>query len=447
MFAVSVRNTHLEKLCSKACTLSAHLEKSYFSLCELPYITNILFNVEKMSSKMNGMINSSILHDKCIYANQTDNDTTLRNNYAPIHKLLQDTLGTRNKHPLARYTQKIPIYPNMHYCEQPLVQIARKQAELMHDKIHIDRVTLDKNQATGTFDDKVLTPSSMEGLTKAEQNQNYLNPQSDMLRQMQRNKRLLDNLVFVRNPDLLDERRYKLLTTAELENTYPLSTSRLTLQTPTNQVSSDKVKFIHSKPSETFKMKEAYSRENRDDTYLDQVYIQALEARLNGVIYYVLTNKVYSPWTKNWKSLEKAVKNNQLSFSRLDVNEKEIAYTVNKGEQTRFRIRGKNTKYVPLNIYQYVMLHEAAHCANFGSWGHGADFKELLSLLTLAAYEIGMINLEKIPSDLYMTDGQPILSKGDIKAEISSGIDSIESKNPHEREHYEHLREHVLKHY
>ena len=133
------------------------------------------------------------------------------------------------------------------------------------------------------------------------------------------------------------------------------------------------------------------------------------------------------------------------SFSRLPENDQDIAYTIDKGKETKFRIRGNNNRYVPLNIYQYVLLHEAAHCANFNNWGHGPEFQDLLSILSLAAFELGFIRIRSIDTSLYKKNGQPILCRGDIKNEILHGIDLVKKNNPEMAEHYDKLADFVMR--
>ena len=189
--------------------------------------------------------------------------------------------------------------------------------------------------------------------------------------------------------------------------------------------------------------KESFTRENEDDTYLDQVYIQSLETRLISVLHYLRTNKTYKHWEKNWRALDNSMKSKNFSFSRLDSSDGDIAYTINKGEKTKFRIRGNDKKYVPLNIYQYVMLHEAAHCANYDKWGHGKEFCDLLSILCLASYELGFIDLRHMQKAIYLTNGQPIICQSDMKSEIIAGINLIISQNPSLRTHYQEMIEHI----
>ena len=404
------------------------------------------------------IINYHADYDPQLYTTVASNNTNLKTNYAPMRTMLSDTMRTRNKHPLARYTQPIPIYPNMLSNEEPIISVAQKQSELNRDRIlkSLDIVGMSSANKAPKYDNSIVAPDKLPThLTKEEQAMNYLNPQQDFLFQTQRNKTFLNNLVYNRTgKKLLADRHDRMLSNAELQNSYPYTVtgvskvpSSIEAYKPTSTSHCVKFTGVPDLPERFLRHNsshvEPFTRDNADDTYLDQVYIQSLEARLAAVINYIRNNNTYDPWKKNWDVLAKAVQNRSFSFSRLEESDSDIAYTVNKGEKTKFRIRGENKRYVPLNIYQYVMLHEAAHCANYGSWGHGEDFKELLALLCLAAYEIGLINLRNISKEIYLTNGQPILCQADIKEEIYSGIKHMQKAHPNMYDHYSMLEDHI----
>ena len=170
-------------------------------------------------------------------------------------------------------------------------------------------------------------------------------------------------------------------------------------------------------------------------TYMDEVYLRALEAKIVGIVHYLKTNPTYSPWKDCWDRMEKNIRKNGFNFQRLDESDQDIAFVIDKGVKKSFRIRGEDRRYIPLNIEQYVLYHEMAHLAN-DEFGHGAKFCMLLSIICLAGYECGYIDLKRISKTVYMTNSQPILCQADMKREISDGIGHIIKKNPNKEEHY-----------
>lgn len=189
--------------------------------------------------------------------------------------------------------------------------------------------------------------------------------------------------------------------------------------------------------------RESYSRID-GDTYMDQVYIQSLESRMKAVCHYINNNRLYDYWNDGWKHMTKVLEDSNFSFSRLETSDADIAFTINKGELTKFRIRGNDMHYIPLNICQYVLYHEMAHIANYKEWGHGTSFCMYLSLLCLAAFEIGLIDIRRISEKVFTTDKKPILCQADMKSEISRGIDYMIKAHPDMKKHYEELRDYIM---
>lgn len=352
------------------------------------------------------LINSSAIHDRNRYVPALSNSTSLTNNYAPLRQQLTDSLLKRNTHPLARYVEEIPIYDGL-FSALPMSDLAMKQSEqykLKGQEIVNSHVLLQK--PTNAKPIEVITPIDASG-DGVPQLQRWLN-----------NKSTLEKAVW--GSSKLNERYGKPETNA------PVSIRR--------------IRFRHRE-------QEAFERKS-GDTYLDQVYIQSLESRLIAVVHYVNDNPIYEPWKQNWEALRKSMERVNYSFSRLPESDADVAYTMNKGEATRFRIRDKDMKYVPLNIYQYVLYHEAAHCANEGNWGHGKEFCRLLSILCLAAYELGFVDARHMQKSIYTTNGQPVLCKSDMKKEILNGIaEMVETYSKKGRtdivDHYRRLAMHI----
>ena len=142
--------------------------------------------------------------------------------------------------------------------------------------------------------------------------------------------------------------------TKELEKViYPNQTNRF--RTKTNKVHVDIKKH---NMSNVMRSKEGF--ENPIEKEADYMYLQALKIRASAVCKFLNDHASYKKWSSNWKLLEKNLKRNGLLFERLDDTDADIAYVINKGDKVKFRIRDEK-RYVPLNIYQYVLYHEMAH--------------------------------------------------------------------------------------
>lgn len=170
----------------------------------------------------------------------------------------------------------------------------------------------------------------------------------------------------------------------------------------------------------------------------DYMYLQALKIRASAVCKFLNDHKSYKNWHKNWKLLEKNLKRNGLLFQRLDDTDSDIAYVINKGDKVGFRIRDEK-RYVPLNIYQYVLYHEMAHMST-EELQHTDKFHELLNIITLAGFELGFIDLSRMTKEFYLTNGQPIICSASMKDEIMDGCDWLISANPHSKLYYESIK-------
>ena len=414
------------------------------------------------TQQLQSVMNTSVTHDPEINSILLSNSTNLTNNYAPLEKVIIDTNFKRNTHPLASYLNDIPFYNDSFYNTTHISALARAQGQAIinskfkNNEIKLDMPRLDAKNSK--YDDNILTQTDF-----TDKKPRDANGFATSLRTQQANEAAIKNVMYTKSGVVDDNKRY-LVRTQELQHRYPISNDALVekVEAPASQVkegfptaarsegfdnnenkNTENKKSIKPLRIKATSKRESFTRENDDDSYLDQVYIQSLESRIIAVIHYVLNNEVYASWKANWEALDKTLKKRDFNFSRLTCSDADIAYTVNKGEMTKFRIRDNDRKYVPLNIYQYVLLHECAHIANFNNWGHGADFQRLLSLLCLAAYELGLIRLKTMTKTVYLSNGQPIVCQRDMKNEILHGINEVVIVNPELKPHYNALIKHI----
>ena len=191
--------------------------------------------------------------------------------------------------------------------------------------------------------------------------------------------------------------------------------------------------FVYKEPKlqkETF--------DNPIEKEADYVYLEALKTRAIAVCRFLNNHESYKPWANNWKLLERNLRRNKLLFERLDDTDADIAYVINKGDEVKFRIRDER-RYIPLNIYQYVLYHEMAHMSTT-ELQHTPKFHELLNLISLAGFELGFIDLSRTTKDFYMTNNQPILCRASLKEEITSGCELMKEIHPESKLYYDSVK-------
>lgn len=172
--------------------------------------------------------------------------------------------------------------------------------------------------------------------------------------------------------------------------------------------------------------KEGFKGDNPAIEIADETYIRTLEARARCMCHYLLHDRKYAPWTENWNFLRENLCRGK-DFSQLRVDDGDIAFVIDKGNQKNFRIRGTDG-YVPLNVYQYVLYHEMSHMSTH-ELQHTPGFYKLLNILCAAAFEQGFIDLRRYTEDYYKTNNQPIASKDTMIDEIIMGFKYIKEAN------------------
>lgn len=98
--------------------------------------------------------------------------------------------------------------------------------------------------------------------------------------------------------------------------------------------------------------------------------------------------KISRRLAERWKRLRE----NPQGIRETNVNEKEAAYTLNKGKQLRICVRNKKggkSKFENENTMMFVMLHELGHLMS-ESYGHNAEFKKNFSDITQKAIELNL---------------------------------------------------------
>ena len=169
----------------------------------------------------------------------------------------------------------------------------------------------------------------------------------------------------------------------------------------------------------------------------DEMYMNILRSRAKMVAEHVSNNKFYSKWCENWKLLNYNLKRTKYLFNRLDQSDADIAYVINKGDEVSFRIRDE-IRYVPVNIYQYVLYHEMAHMSTT-ELQHTPKFHELLNILSFAAFELGLIDIRRTTKEYWNTNGQPILCRAALQDEIIVGAEWLMQANPKHIEYFENI--------
>ena len=177
--------------------------------------------------------------------------------------------------------------------------------------------------------------------------------------------------------------------------------------------------------NDIYARKESFSGATNYTTSVES-YMSVLTSQATALICFVKQNKDFAPWNKYWDFLDKNIHKcgKNILFKQLECSDADVAFVQNKGEQMKFRIRD-SMRFVPISIFTYVLIHEMAHLANGEEWGHGPRFQQLMHLLELAGFEIGILKVKDYPEEPYYSGETQILTKQSIKNELYDAIQEI----------------------
>ncbi len=94
------------------------------------------------------------------------------------------------------------------------------------------------------------------------------------------------------------------------------------------------------------------------------------------------------------RAVRKLLRNYDLDniYENDSVYSSDTTYTINKGDSISVCLRDKKNpeQLVDANILLFVMIHEAAHIANYDGWGHGTKFWSMFAFLLEEAIAVGI---------------------------------------------------------
>lgn len=179
-------------------------------------------------------------------------------------------------------------------------------------------------------------------------------------------------------------------------------------------------------------------------TTFDILYKELIRAYSTAICFYLNNNPLYSKWKNNWEILRTNLNKTQLNVEQLPIDDKDVAYTQNKGELLCFRWKDKS-RYILKDVFVYILCHELTHqCFPSTFIGHQEPFPTLLCIVSVAAFELQLFDITKIPNDVVYSNGQELMSRKSIKNELLIGIDELRKANPSEEEYYNKLVSYIF---
>lgn len=187
---------------------------------------------------------------------------------------------------------------------------------------------------------------------------------------------------------------------------------------------------------ETFKNMNIKNDSKTNENIIDTLYKELLRSYSYAIVNWVISFRPYKHWNDHWKHLLNNIEKNSLKINQLNENDKLVAYNYNKCEYMSFRWKDEKG-YLPKNVFLYVLLHELAHAAFPPSFKHhGNPFSDILCLLCVAATELDLIQISKLPNSIFTSNHDSILSKESFINEVKRGIELLIKYNDDEIKRY-----------
>jgi hypothetical protein len=97
----------------------------------------------------------------------------------------------------------------------------------------------------------------------------------------------------------------------------------------------------------------------------------------------------------------------KVDLKETSLNSKNIAYTINKGQEVHVCIRSDDVQFENYNTTMFVILHELAHVMS-ESYGHEDEFKQNFTILLTTANKLGLYKLQNFNKQPEMYCGTKI---------------------------------------
>ena len=151
------------------------------------------------------------------------------------------------------------------------------------------------------------------------------------------------------------------------------------------QVSSGKESFLvqNNKEEPEWISREVAERLSRLSSKIDELVLNMKNTQYPSK---EVSNRLYNRWEK--------IRSNPKGLRETSLGETSAAYTVNKNQEMRICVRGKNgNKFEDENTMMFVCLHECAHVMS-ESFGHNKEFRENFAHITRRAIDLKLYKYE-----------------------------------------------------
>ena len=172
--------------------------------------------------------------------------------------------------------------------------------------------------------------------------------------------------------------------------------------------------------------KEAYTANFANTA--DDIYLLNIRSNIESILRVLENVECFQDYKSYWKDLRNGLIANRWNINILPINDKDIAYSLNKGQELNFKTKDSN-EYLPMKIMIYVLCHELAHVACVNEKDHTETFSFIMWLIECAAFMAGLLKPNSIPTHRIKFSNQSIVDRATVKDELTIGFMYLRKSN------------------
>lgn len=160
----------------------------------------------------------------------------------------------------------------------------------------------------------------------------------------------------------------------------------------------------------------------------DEVYLLSIRSNIESILRILEHIECFQIYASYWKDLRKNLDKNKWNINILPINDTDIAYSLNKGQELNFKTKDCNN-FLPMKIMIYVLCHELAHVACTNEKDHTETFSKIMWIIECAAFMSGLLKPNQIPYENIIFSEQSVVSRNIVIDELIIGFMYLQKSN------------------
>ena len=172
--------------------------------------------------------------------------------------------------------------------------------------------------------------------------------------------------------------------------------------------------------------KESFSQDFADTA--DQIYLLTIRSNIESILNILENVECFQSYSSYWKDLRRNLEKNRWNINILPINDNDIAYSLNKGQELNFKTKDSKC-FLPMKIMIYVLCHELSHVACTNEKDHTETFSKIMWLIECAAFMANLLKPSQIPINNITFSEQSVVSRHIVIEELIIGFYELRKSN------------------